>query len=171
MGQADRHTPEGALFTELVLEVFRLNGRLLAAGDELTRDLGLTSARWQVLGALELAAEPLPVARIARSMGITRQAVQRVANELAEEGFVRFAANPDHKRAKLVTPTERGRDAYARASQRQARWANRIAAGLTGLGEAVAALKAARGVLEADDVHHTTSGSHRDEQGHPDQPV
>jgi DNA-binding MarR family transcriptional regulator len=172
MGQSDGHTPEGALFTELVLEVFRLNGRLLTAGDELTRDLGLTSARWQVLGAIALAAAPLPVARIARTMGLTRQAVQRVANELAGEGFVRFVANPDHKRAKLVTLTERGRDAYARASQRQARWANRIAAGLTGLGEAVATLKAARGVLEADEVHHTTTGgSHRDERGHPDQPV
>ncbi len=149
----DSHTAEGALFTELVLEVFRLNGRLLAAGDELTRDLGLTSARWQVLGAVALAAEPLPVARIARAMGITRQAVQRVANELAEEGFVRFAPNPEHKRAKLVTFTERGRTAYARASERQARWANRLAAGLAGLDHALATLEAARKALEADEAH------------------
>jgi DNA-binding MarR family transcriptional regulator len=114
----------------------------------------------------------LPVARIARNMGITRPAVQRVANEFAEKGFVRFVANPDHKQAKLVTLTERGQEGYAQASQRQARWANRIAAGLISLGEAVATLTAVRGVLEADDVHHTTTGgSHRDEQGHPDQPV
>jgi len=38
--------------TNLILEIFRVNGLLLAAGDRLTRDLGLTSARWQVLGAL-----------------------------------------------------------------------------------------------------------------------
>ena len=49
-------TPEAVLLTRLVLELFRLNGRLLAAGDAMTRDLGLTSARWQVLGAVRLAA-------------------------------------------------------------------------------------------------------------------
>ncbi|MDH3233798.1 MAG: MarR family transcriptional regulator, partial [Alphaproteobacteria bacterium] len=38
--------------TALILETFRLNGRLLAAGDRLVGDLGLTSARWQVLGAI-----------------------------------------------------------------------------------------------------------------------
>ena len=40
--------------TGLVIEVFRLNGDLLAAGDALVGDLGLTSARWQVLGAIAL---------------------------------------------------------------------------------------------------------------------
>ena len=37
--------------TELVLDVFRLNGLLLAAGDHLTAGEGLTAARWQVLGS------------------------------------------------------------------------------------------------------------------------
>ena len=40
--------------TDLVLDVFRLNGALLASGDTLVKDLGLTSARWQVLGAIAL---------------------------------------------------------------------------------------------------------------------
>jgi hypothetical protein len=39
------HTPAGKTFTDLVLEVFRLNGRLLAAGERLTKPHGLTSAR------------------------------------------------------------------------------------------------------------------------------
>jgi hypothetical protein len=55
--------------TELILETFRLNGRLLAAGDALVADVGLTSARWQVLGAIALAPVPQPVAHIARNMG------------------------------------------------------------------------------------------------------
>src|ERR1700704_2902386 len=74
------------LVTELILEVFRLNGRLLVAGDRLVADLGLTSARWQVLGAVALAAAPMPVAWIARNMGLTRQAVQRIVNELIADG-------------------------------------------------------------------------------------
>jgi len=122
------HTPEGAALTELVLEVFRLNGALLADGDRLVGDIGLTSARWQVIGAAALSPVPLPVAAIARNMGLTRQAVQRVANDLERAGFVRFAPNPHHQRAKLVVLTASGTAAYRAATARQAPWANRIAA-------------------------------------------
>ncbi|KMO09704.1 MarR family transcriptional regulator, partial [Methylobacterium indicum] len=82
--------------------MFRLNGDLLTAGDALVDDLGLTSARWQVLGAVALSPVPLPVAHIARNMGLTRQAVQRVVDDLHEVGFVRIDPNPHHRRAHLV---------------------------------------------------------------------
>ena len=107
------------VITELVLEIFRLNGELIAMGDALVGDIGLTSARWQVIGAIALANTPLPIAQIARNMGLTRQAVQRVANELEGEGFIRFAPNPNHQRAKLVLLTRKGETAYAAAT---ARW-------------------------------------------------
>ena len=61
--------------TDLILDLFRLNGRLLAAGDRLVAGLGLTSARWQVLGAIALADRPQPVAWLARDMGVYRQGV------------------------------------------------------------------------------------------------
>ena len=124
------HTPEGAALTELVLEIFRLNGALLAQGDRLVGDIGLTSARWQVIGAAALSPVPLSVAAIARNMGLTRQAVQRVANDLEQAGLVRFAPNPHHRRAQLVVLTAAGTAAYRAAVARQAPWANRIAAGL-----------------------------------------
>jgi len=54
--------------TDLVLEVFRLNGRLIMAGDALVARIGLTSARWQVLGAIALDTGPAPVVRIADAM-------------------------------------------------------------------------------------------------------
>ena len=113
--------------TALVLEIFRSGGALLAAGDRLVGDLGLTSARWQVLGAVALAAQPLPVARIARDMGMTRQGVQRTVNELATDGLVTFADNPHHRRARLVLLTSAGQDAYAAAAARQAPWAAALA--------------------------------------------
>ncbi len=56
-------------YVGLVIEVFRLNGDQLAIGNALGADLGLTSARWQVLGAISLSPVPLPVAHIARNMG------------------------------------------------------------------------------------------------------
>jgi DNA-binding MarR family transcriptional regulator len=115
------------LITELILETFRLNGRLLAAGDALVADLGLTSARWQVLGAMALSPVPLPVAHIARNMGLTRQAVQRLANEMERDGLVRFGPNPHHQRAKLMLLTTRGRSAYDAAMKRQEPWAEDLA--------------------------------------------
>jgi len=117
--------------TNLVLETFRLNGRLLGAGDALVADVGLTSARWQVLGAMALSPVPLPVAHIARNMGLTRQAVQRIVNEMEHEGFVRFGPNPHHQRAKLVLLAPRGKTAYDAAMKRQRPWASNLANGLS----------------------------------------
>jgi DNA-binding MarR family transcriptional regulator len=115
--------------TELVLETFRLNGRLLASGDALVADLGLTSARWQVLGAMALSPVPLSVAQIARNMGLTRQAVQRLANEMEADGLLRFTPNPHHQRAKLVLLTAAGKTAFAAAMKRQAAWAAALGKG------------------------------------------
>jgi len=117
--------------TNLVLETFRVNGRLLVAGDTLVADVGLTSARWQVLGAVALSPVPLPVAHIARNMGLTRQAVQRIVNEMEREGFVRFGPNPHHQRAKLVLLAPRGKAAYDAAMKRQRPWASSLAKGLS----------------------------------------
>jgi len=117
--------------TELILEVFRLNGRLLAAGDALVGDIGLSSARWQVLGAVALSPVPLPVAHLARNMGLARQSVQRLVDEMMKDGLVRCAPNPHHRRAKLVLLTDRGETTYRGAMDRQAPWADDLAAGLT----------------------------------------
>ncbi|MBP2549750.1 DNA-binding MarR family transcriptional regulator [Neorhizobium galegae] len=92
----------------LVLQVFETNGRLSDAGNALVKPLGLTTAWWQVLGALGYSSVPLPVAHIARNMGLTRQAVQRVTDLLVTQGFVRLEPNPHHRRAKLVVLTSAG---------------------------------------------------------------
>ncbi len=93
-------------FTQLVLSVFRLNGLLITEGDNLSQPVGLTSARWKVLGAIEKA--PQTVSKIARTMGQTRQSVQRIANELEKLAIVSFEDNPEHKTAKLIARTPKG---------------------------------------------------------------
>lgn len=130
--QTDRPDPERLqrAWTGLVLDVFRMNGDLLAAGDALVGDLGLTSARWQVLGAIALSPVPLPVAHIARNMGLTRQAVQRLVDEMRADGLVRLEPNPHHRRAMLVVATDQGNAAYRGASERQERWSETLTAGL-----------------------------------------
>jgi len=143
----------GNAVTILILETFRLNGRLLAAGDALVAGLGLTSARWQVLGAVAAASVPLSVAQIARAMGLTRQAVQRLANDMERDGLLRFVVNPNHRRAKLVVMTPRGQSAYTAAMKRQTPWVQALAHGLTAQQIAAAAviLKTLRQTLERDE--------------------
>jgi DNA-binding MarR family transcriptional regulator len=114
----------GSAFTELILEVFRLNGLLLEAGDRLTHPVGLSSARWQVLGVVEH--QPIPVAHVARIMGLTRQSVQQTADALANDGFITYTDNPHHRRAKLMTITPKGRKALDYVQQCQIDWANHV---------------------------------------------
>ncbi len=128
--QSHNHTPVGAAFTELLLETFNLNGLLLLAGDRLVHHLNLTSARWQVVGAIDLVQAPLTVAQIARNMGLQRQSVQRLVNVLNTEGLVRLVENPHHKRAKLVQLTELGRATLKKVKHVQVKWANHVASGM-----------------------------------------
>ena len=129
MSKAKR-TPGGRALTNLVLELFRLNNRMLNAGDRLVADLGLTSARWQVLGTIVDAERAQPVAWLARDMGGNRQNVQRIVNDLAAEGLVALQPNPHHRRAQLVVLTDKGQDAFDEAMRVQTPWINRLADGL-----------------------------------------
>lgn len=117
-------------FSTLVVELFRLNGALLEAGDRLARDLDLTSARWQVLGAIALAPAPRPVAHLARSMGLARQSVQRLVGEMLRDGLLRLEPNPRHRRAALVAMTPSGEAAYRRTMARKDLWADGLTQGL-----------------------------------------
>jgi DNA-binding MarR family transcriptional regulator len=126
----DTRTSVGETATEVILSTFRANGLLLAAGDRLAAEHGLTSARWQVLGAIALARRPLTVPQVARRMGLTRQAVHSTVSRLAADGLVELARNADHRRSQLVAVTERGRASYQAIDATQAAWVNRLAAGL-----------------------------------------
>ncbi|RWX12888.1 MarR family transcriptional regulator [Rhizobium leguminosarum] len=130
MKDDDLRTPPGQAVSELIVAIFRLNGRLLAAGDRLVESLGLTSARWQVLGAVAMSPVPEPVARLARNMGLNRQGVQRIVGDLVAEGFVEMKDNPHHRSAKLVVMTRKGKTAYEAALKAQAPWVNMLGDGL-----------------------------------------
>lgn len=103
---------------------------MLATGDRLVAPLGLTSARWQVLGTVIAAERPQPVAWLARDMGANRQNVQRIVNDLVKEGFVELTDNPHHKRASLIQLTEAGRNAFDRVMILEAPWMDYLTEGL-----------------------------------------
>lgn len=101
--------------SQLTLLVFRLNGQLLDWGDALVAPLGLTSARWQTLGAMALAGQPLTAPQVAEVMGMSRQGAQKQLNVLAELGWVVAHPNPGHKRSPLYGLTAEGGDRYQQA--------------------------------------------------------
>jgi DNA-binding MarR family transcriptional regulator len=123
-------TSAGEALTDLILGLFRVNNLTLTWGDRLVAPLGLTSARWQILGAIVLADRPQPVAWLARDLGANRQNVQRIVNDLAKEGLVVFKPNPHHRRAHLVVLTDKGRHTYDAAISAYNPRANALAEGL-----------------------------------------
>jgi DNA-binding MarR family transcriptional regulator len=135
-----RLSPKGRVFTDVIVEVFRTKVAMLDAAERLTRPVGLTSARWQVLGVVEH--EPAPVAHIARIVGLTRQSVQQTADAMEQDGLIKYRENPHHRRAKLVAITPKARAALDYLRPRQLAWAN-----LMGGRQTLDALQAALAVL------------------------
>ena len=124
-------TPPGEALTELILELFRLNGAMLEAGNLITAPHNLTSARWQVMGAINIERKPLTVAQIARRMGLARQGVQRIVNDLKGLGMVALEPNLDHKRAPLISITNEGAKTLRKIDETQITWVNQLSDGLS----------------------------------------
>ena len=122
-----RYTDRGSELTKVILEIFRANGRAIAFGDAMTKDIGLTSARWQAMGAVADTPHDVTVSTIARLMGLQRQSVQRVVDALEADGIVTLEPNPHHKTAKVVRLTPHGQALYREATRRQVKWVNALA--------------------------------------------
>ena len=135
----------------LVDEVFRTSGRLVAA-TYTSAGGGLSGAQLLVLTATVRAAQPPTVPQIARSLGHSRQAVQRLADTLCARGLMETADNPKRKTARLLVPTPAGRTAYAEAEVHSREWASRVTAGISPdrLAATVSTLRELRLRLEAD---------------------
>lgn len=130
--------------TDTVLAVFEANGLLLAWGDRFVAPFGLTSARWQMLGAIALAGAPLATPALAAAMGVSRQGAQKQLDLLLADGLVDLEPNPAHARSPLYRLTAAGRSTYDRIDRR---WRDRARAFAAKI--APADLAAARRTLDA----------------------
>jgi DNA-binding MarR family transcriptional regulator len=117
------HSPKRKLFLDLVRAIFRVNGLLLADGDRMAERAGLTSARWKVIGIVALTSAGVTVPGIARALGQSRQAVQRITDVMQIDGLVRYEINPRHKRSSLVQLTDHGQQVYNELRAVQDPWA------------------------------------------------
>lgn len=117
-------TDAGDALTDVIIATFRLDGRLMDVARRLARAGGITATEWRVLGGV--LDEPHSVAEIARLMGMTRQGVQRVADNLVDRGLAEYRPNPAHRRAKWLACTEAGQWTIRQLALVQRPWADRV---------------------------------------------
>lgn len=95
----------------LVADIYEAAGALRRSGEAVAKTEGQTQARWQVLSVISDDAMSVP--RAARRLGVSRQGVQRIANNLVGDGMAQWVPNPDHRASPLLILTSAGRRALA----------------------------------------------------------
>ena len=105
-------TPEGEALLDLLLEVSQTFFRFRAAGKNVGAVTPWGGGLWGMMRTLKLQG-PMTVPQIARMRPVSRQRIQRIADDMAGEGLVEFIDNPAHKRSKLMRLTPKGEEVYA----------------------------------------------------------
>jgi DNA-binding MarR family transcriptional regulator len=149
-------SPEDA-WTQFAMSVFKVNGLLIRAGEGITKRIGQSSARWQVLGR---AYEATTVAKMAQEIGHARQSVQRIADVLEAEGLVSYIDNPNDRRARLVKLTSAGAEVLAEIYQRQVEWSLPIVSQLSAV-QLVQIAKKLEGISQVLEVSVDTTEENR----------
>jgi DNA-binding MarR family transcriptional regulator len=102
---------------DLMLEVAQCFFRIRALGQKTGLITSWGGGAFGFMRSLALLG-PQTVPQIAQMRPTSRQRMQRLADELAAEGLVRFADNPKHRRSKLVQLTPMGVTRYREMSAR-----------------------------------------------------
>ena len=100
----------------LIGDVYECAAVLRAAGERMAAAEGQTHARFHALTVI--ADSPRSVPAIARRLGVSRQNLQRIANDLLREGLVEQIPNPDHRSSPLLRLTESGNETLERFARR-----------------------------------------------------
>lgn len=115
---------------ELMLEVAQCFFRIRAYGRKRGFITSWGGGAFGFLRSLALLG-PLTVPQIAQMRPTSRQRMQRLADELAADGLVRFVDNPKHRRSKLVELTVKGEARYRQLSARLLESASTMGAALS----------------------------------------
>jgi DNA-binding MarR family transcriptional regulator len=102
---------------ELMLEVAQCFFRIRALGQKTGFITGWGGGAFGFMRSLAMRG-PLTVPQIAQMRPTSRQRMQRLADELAAEGLVKFIDNPKHRRSKLVQLTPKGDARYRELNAR-----------------------------------------------------
>ena len=121
---------KGEAIAELTLEVAQFFFRIRAVGQKTGLITSWGGGAFGFMRSLALLG-PLTVPEIAQMRPTSRQRMQRLADELAAEGFVEFIDNPKHRRSKLVQLTRKGDTRYRQLNERFLAIASTLGADLT----------------------------------------
>lgn len=108
--------PESDDLSLLVGDIYEAAAVLRQRGEALAAMEGQTQARWQTMAAFS--GRPITVPQAARRLGVTRQGVQRVVNDLLEAELVHPVSNPDHRSSPLIELTPQGSACLSRIAAR-----------------------------------------------------
>ena len=108
----------GKALHDLFGEVFELHNALSTIMDKVHEQAGLSTSQHKIMRALSHIG-PGTVPDMAAVLGVSRQFVQMVCNDLLSRRFIEFTDNPRHKRSKLAALTESGRIAFRQARQKE----------------------------------------------------
>jgi len=142
---------------ELLDELLRVHGRFKTTFADVRLQTGLNETELMVLNAVAQAKPSATVSQIARSIGTSRQLIQKAANALRDAGLIEMLDNPGHKRASLLHMAPRGFAVKGMLDQAAVALADSLAPTID-LGELAAAIEALRKVRRALEARQRQSG-------------
>jgi DNA-binding MarR family transcriptional regulator len=119
-------TTGGEAMQEVMLETISAFFLLRAAGKRIGAVTAGDGGYWGILRSLKLqGAQTVP--QIARSRPVSRQHIQKLANEMIADGTIELVDNPAHRRSKLLRLTPKGERVFQEIADRIAREAEDLA--------------------------------------------
>ncbi|WP_243545696.1 MarR family winged helix-turn-helix transcriptional regulator [Pseudodesulfovibrio tunisiensis] len=103
----------------LFKRVFALHAALTEVQDSVHEQAGMRTSQIKMADRLQRFG-PATVPDLAAALGVSRQYVQTVCNELHDAALLTFEDNPRHKRSKLMALTDSGCRVLAEARAREA---------------------------------------------------
>ncbi len=98
------------------------------AGALLIQGLKISLSEWQMMGELFASQESVTLSDVARRIGVSRQAVQRLADKMNSSGLVRLKENPADLRSVKMELTTKGLLAYRASLEKEWPFTNQMAA-------------------------------------------
>ena len=106
----------GKVMEELMSETIATFFRLRAMGQQIGAVTPNGSGYWGLMRSLKQeGAQTVP--QLARSRPVSRQHIQKLANEMIAEGVIELVDNPAHKRSKLLRLTSKGEVVFQELNQ------------------------------------------------------
>lgn len=130
MTAQSNHHEKGQALHDLFLEIFELHAALSKIIDKVHAKAGLSTSQLKIMRALRRIG-PATVPDIAVLLGVSRQFVQNVCNDLEAKGFITFSDNPRHKRSRLAALTEPGRIIFRETRHKENRIIEQAFPGIT----------------------------------------